>query len=309
MVGGNGGNQFRQNGNLVAARAEGNETEHNGNQIRCYNCRGLGHFARNCTVKPRRRDAAYLQTQLLIAQKEEAGIQLQAEEFDLMAVVVDLDEIEEVNANYGSAEVHNYKDCYDNEIFNMFTQEEQYTELLKPIPEPHQVRSTIVTLQRVVKHRMTLKTHNWSSSVHKELHKIVKDENFPIVNQVDARVQNFEIQFLKEAAKFVGDFKSLAKEADESLAKYKALELEIKHLLRAVVKRFENRVIKKENEYAKLWNDWYKTCDECKYDKISYDKAYKNIQQQIKRLQAQLGDLKGKSKDTSGVSDTLNPLS
>nr|GEW73482.1 retrovirus-related Pol polyprotein from transposon TNT 1-94 [Tanacetum cinerariifolium] len=64
-----------------------------------------------------------------------------------------------------------------------------------------------------------------------------------------------------------------------------------------------------ENEYAKLWNDWYKKCDECKYDKILYDKAYKDMQQKIKRLQAQLGDLKGKSKDTSCVSDTLNPLS
>ncbi|GJR10092.1 retrovirus-related pol polyprotein from transposon TNT 1-94 [Tanacetum coccineum] len=63
------------NGNVVAARAEGNATGNNGNQIRCYNCRGLGHLARNCTVRPRRRDAAYLQTQLLIAQKEEAGIQ------------------------------------------------------------------------------------------------------------------------------------------------------------------------------------------------------------------------------------------
>nr|GEU32564.1 hypothetical protein [Tanacetum cinerariifolium] len=59
------------NGNLVAARAEGNATGHNGNQIRCYNYRGVGHFARNCTVRPRRRDAAYLQTQLVIAQKEE----------------------------------------------------------------------------------------------------------------------------------------------------------------------------------------------------------------------------------------------
>nr|GFD46513.1 ribonuclease H-like domain-containing protein [Tanacetum cinerariifolium] len=38
-------------------------------------------------------------TQLLIAQKEEAGIQLQAEEYDLMAAAVDLDKIEEVNAN------------------------------------------------------------------------------------------------------------------------------------------------------------------------------------------------------------------
>nr|GEY69154.1 retrovirus-related Pol polyprotein from transposon TNT 1-94 [Tanacetum cinerariifolium] len=140
----------------------------------------------------------------------------------------------------------------------------------------------------------------------------------------------------EEAAKFAGDFKYLAKEADESLAKHKALELEIECLLRAVVsqdimsvvqnasvvdtsnlqtelertkERFENCIIKKENEYATLWNDWYKMCDECKFDKISYDKAYKDMQQQIEWLQAQLGDLKGKSKDTSCVSDTLNPLS
>nr|GEV42166.1 hypothetical protein [Tanacetum cinerariifolium] len=189
MVGGNGRNQFRQydgqnvenlngynnvqnvenqnlngNGNLVAARAEGNATGHNDNQIRCYNCRGLGHFARNCTVRPRRRDVAYLQTQLPIAQKKETGIQLQAEEFDLTAAAADLDKIEEVDAicilmanlqqastsgtqtdkalvydSNGSAEVHNYEDCYDNKIFNMFTQEEQYTELLEPIFEPQQV--------------------------------------------------------------------------------------------------------------------------------------------------------------------------
>ncbi|GJR11845.1 hypothetical protein Tco_0794497 [Tanacetum coccineum] len=39
----------------------------------------------------------------------------------------------------------------------------------------------------------------------------------------------------EKAAKFVRDIKSLAKEADESLAKDKALELEIERLLRAVV--------------------------------------------------------------------------
>ncbi|GJX41908.1 hypothetical protein Tco_0256898 [Tanacetum coccineum] len=82
---------------------------------------------------------------------------------------------------------------------------------------------------------MTLDIHNWSSSAHQEIQKIVKDEIFRIVNQVDARVQNFEIQFLKEAAKFVRDLQSLAKEADESLAKHKALELEIERLLRAIV--------------------------------------------------------------------------
>ncbi|GJT92798.1 hypothetical protein Tco_1081643 [Tanacetum coccineum] len=129
---------------------------------------------------------------------------------------------------------------------------------------------------------MTLDIHNWSSSAHKELLKIVKDEIYPIVNQVDARVQNFKIQFLKDVAKFVQDFKSLANKDDESLAKHKALEYEIERLLRVVVsqdimsimqnptvverfdlqtklertkERFENCIIKKENEYAKLWND------------------------------------------------------
>nr|GFC76441.1 hypothetical protein [Tanacetum cinerariifolium] len=80
---------------------------------------------------------------------EEAGIQLQAEEFDFMAAAVDLDEIEEVNANCilmenlqhastsgtqldkalvydtdGLAKVQLNDNCYDNKIFNMFTQEE-----------------------------------------------------------------------------------------------------------------------------------------------------------------------------------------
>nr|GEX30779.1 hypothetical protein [Tanacetum cinerariifolium] len=121
------------NGNFVVARAEGNAAGQNENQIRCYNCRGI-----------------------------EARIQLQAEEYDLMAAAADLDDIEEVNANCilmanlqqastlgtqsdsapvydtdGSAELHKYYD--DNEIFNMFTQEEQYTEILEPIPELHQV--------------------------------------------------------------------------------------------------------------------------------------------------------------------------
>ncbi|GJY32740.1 hypothetical protein Tco_0417209 [Tanacetum coccineum] len=119
---------------------------------------------------------------------------------------------------------------------------------------------------------MTLDIHNWSSSAHQEIFKIVKDEIYHIVNQVDAIVQNFKIQFLKEAAKFVRDFKSLANEVGESLAKHKDLEFEIEHLLSAVV-------------------------------------THKDMKQKIEWLQAQLGDQKGKSEDTSCVSDTLEPLS
>ncbi|GJW40162.1 integrase, catalytic region, zinc finger, CCHC-type containing protein [Tanacetum coccineum] len=91
------------NGNVVAARAEVNGNRNNGNQIRCYNCRGMGHLARNCTIRPRRRDDAYLQTHIDIGTQTDK------------APVYDSD---------GSAEVHEYDNCYNNEIFNMFTQEE-----------------------------------------------------------------------------------------------------------------------------------------------------------------------------------------
>ncbi|GJT53086.1 hypothetical protein Tco_0988140 [Tanacetum coccineum] len=289
------------------------------------------------------------------------------------AVATDLDEIEEVNANFilmanlqqasTSGTQTNKAPVYDsdgsvendsNVIYEVSSVEQEggtVDQHLATIKETqfsddatpsvaqkflNEVKHTIVTLQRVVKQKMTLDIHNWSSSAHQEIYKFVKDEIFRIVNQVDARVQNFKIQFLKEAAKFIRDFKSLAKEVDESLAKHKALELEIECLLKVVFsqdimsivqnpsivdssnlqtelermkEQFEICILKKENEYAKLWNDRYKKYEECKYKKISYDKAYNDMQQKIERLQAQLGDQKGNSKDTPCVSNTLDLLS
>ncbi|GJW95318.1 gag-pol polyprotein [Tanacetum coccineum] len=55
--------------------------------------------------------------------------------------------------------------------------------------------------------------------------------------------------------------------------------------------KLENCIIKKEKNTL-LWNNWYTKCEECKYDKISYDKAYNDMQQKTERFQAQLGDLK-----------------
>ncbi|GKA02826.1 retrovirus-related pol polyprotein from transposon TNT 1-94 [Tanacetum coccineum] len=87
------------NGNVVAARAKGNSNGIKGNPIRCYNCQGEGHYTINCIVKLGKQDAAYLQKQIQIAQKEEAWIQLTSEEFDFMAAASTYDEIEEVNVN------------------------------------------------------------------------------------------------------------------------------------------------------------------------------------------------------------------
>nr|GEX71645.1 hypothetical protein [Tanacetum cinerariifolium] len=78
MVGGNDGNQFRQ----YAWQNTGNPAGYNdviGNQVIM-----LG------TAPSGRNPDKVLQ---------EAGIQLQAEEYDLMAATADLDKIKEVNAN------------------------------------------------------------------------------------------------------------------------------------------------------------------------------------------------------------------
>ncbi|GJU24871.1 putative ribonuclease H-like domain-containing protein [Tanacetum coccineum] len=73
--------------------------------------------------------------------------------------------------------------------------------------------------------------------------------------------------------------------------------------------KLENCIIKKKKEYDVLWNNWYTKCEERKYDKILYDKAYNDMQQKIEWLQAQLGYLKGKSSDTQCASNTLDPVS
>ncbi|GJX78157.1 gag-pol polyprotein [Tanacetum coccineum] len=131
------------NGNVVIARAYGNSNGINGNQTRCYNCRGEGHYASNCTVNPRKRDAAYLQQQLQITL-----------DLEFMAAADTYEETERVKVNCtskvtlqqastfgtqsdnapvydsdGSTEVPKDENCYDHDIFNMLTHNAQYTDL------------------------------------------------------------------------------------------------------------------------------------------------------------------------------------
>nr|GEY26916.1 retrovirus-related Pol polyprotein from transposon TNT 1-94 [Tanacetum cinerariifolium] len=326
-VQGNANQNPNGNGNLVAARAEGKATGHNGNQIRCYNWRGVGHFARNCMVRPRRRDAAYLQTQLLIAQKEEVGIQLQAKEFDLMAAAADLEMIKEVNAN---SEVHYYENCYDNEIFNLFTQEEQYTELLEPFPESHQVpqndNNVISEVTSVEQSREIVEQHPANVKETRALYDSLY-QNLAIevekVNTVNRKLKETNAELTTELARFKNQEKcfKISQEKYDNLERCyqksvyqeqclskkinalhlssdKALELEVERLLRAVVNQDIMFVVQKAS-----------VVDTLNLQTEIVHKAYNDMQQKTKWLQAQLGYLKGKSKDTSCVSDTLNPLS
>ncbi|GJU21543.1 retrovirus-related pol polyprotein from transposon TNT 1-94 [Tanacetum coccineum] len=391
MVGGNDGNQFGQyagqitenqngynavqnvgnqnpngNGNVVAARAEGNAIGNNGNQIRCYNCRGLGHLARNCIVRPRRKgDLDEIKEMDQLSVEQSGGIVEQnpatVEEtrslydslYNNLAIKVEKvntvnRKLKETNAEL-TTELARYKnqekcfeisqDKYDKlERGDTATcsreslKKKQLNKEIKPAnyAKINQLLGVFVSQKAKSREELYFSNASKTATISKSIS--IPNEEFP-----DDTSPSVARKFLnEEAAKFVRDFKSLGKEAAESLAKHKALEFEIERLLRAVVsqdimsivqsnsvvdtsnlqteldrtkEKIEICIIKKEKEYDVLWNNWYTKCEECKYDKISYDKAYNDMQQKIERLQAQLGDLKGKSKDTPGESDTHDSLS
>nr|GEW05871.1 hypothetical protein [Tanacetum cinerariifolium] len=408
-------------GNVVAARAEGTG---NGNQARCYNCRGLGHIARNCTAKPRRMDVAYLQTHLLIAQKEEARIQLQAEEFDFMAAASDLDKIEEVNANcillanlqhastygtqldkapvydtYGSAENDNHvtsiapsmvqsggivETSFAPNEETRTHQETVYGNLVDQVVQVNMVncnmRATNVELKyklaryKIQEQRIEISQEKYDklekcyqksvyqeqcltrkiNALHRSSAKQITTLNDEIsnLNKQLSKEKSYISSLMEEKKRLRHDFKT---QKDKFLDKEVDLEAKIKDLENILLKRdqmvqtmhmlnpkpdlfyhlnlkmalgypnpsylkkaqlkqqslyneLELCITRKEKEYAVLWNNWYTKCEECKYDKISYDKAYNDMQQKVKRFQAQLRDLKGKSSDTPSALNTLDPL-
>nr|GEX78093.1 Gag-Pol polyprotein [Tanacetum cinerariifolium] len=199
--------------------------------------KGLVHLARNYTVRPKRRDVAYLHTRLLIAQKEEVRIQLQAKKFDLMATVEDIDEIKEVNANY--------------------------------------------ILMANLQQALTSDTQT---------------DKVPVYDsdgsaEVNARVQNFDNHFMKKAAKFVRDFKSLAKEAEKSLDMIMVLENENERLIRAVVSQDIMSIVQRptvvEISYLQTEHERTKESDsECKSDTFVRNNAnaYNPQEPTIKRI-------------------------
>ncbi|GJY48172.1 hypothetical protein Tco_0438128 [Tanacetum coccineum] len=79
----------------------------------------------------------------------------------------------------------------------------------------------------------------------------------------------------------------------------------VSNTLDPLSQKLENENVELEFQYTDLQTE----LDQCKHDKILYDKSYNDMQQKIERLQAQLGDLKGKISDTQCASNTLDLVS
>ncbi|GKE03979.1 protein NRDE2 [Tanacetum coccineum] len=126
-----------------------NINEENANQIRCNNCKRVGHYARNCTNRKRVRDSACYTERLMLVQQEEACIPLSVKQHDFLSYVSDEEHEEgELTTNYlfmtklqlaspntdtalvydtnGFSEVSNFDHYYDNKICNLFSHEEQH---------------------------------------------------------------------------------------------------------------------------------------------------------------------------------------
>ncbi|GJR30162.1 integrase, catalytic region, zinc finger, CCHC-type containing protein [Tanacetum coccineum] len=206
------------NGNVVAARAEGNATGNNGNQIRCYNCRGLGHLARE-----------------LDRQTKEKGS--------------DIDELRK------SSKLHF--------VGNLSKHRQRVTQT-DNAPRSKSVEQEGGTVDQ---HPTTVEeTHAYF-------------ENIIIIN-VALETLELEIERLLRAV-VSQDIMSIVQ--NPSVVDSSNLQTELDR----TKERLENCIIKKENEYAKLWNDWYKKCEECKYDKIRYDKAIlSDMHKRFERMQA-----------------------
>ena len=128
---------------------------------------------------------------------------------------------------------------------------------------------------------------------------------------------------MKETADFVKDHKSLVKQANDCVENIKVLEdlndslfedvltTDIMSIIlqtysvedherlqsetSAIVSKYEKALEKLEKENVSYFKQLDRKSEECKYDKLSYERAYKDMQEQNDLLRAQLGCLKGKA--------------
>nr|GEW33130.1 hypothetical protein [Tanacetum cinerariifolium] len=67
------------------ASSRGNTTSGQARVVKCYNCQGEGHMARQCTQPKRQRNAAWYKEKAMLAEAQEAGYILDEEELTFLA--------------------------------------------------------------------------------------------------------------------------------------------------------------------------------------------------------------------------------
>ncbi|GJX69086.1 hypothetical protein Tco_0304813 [Tanacetum coccineum] len=299
-------NQIR-NGNVVAARAEGTGNRNNGNQ-------------------------------------------LQAEEFDLMVVAADLDEIEEVNAkcilmaNLHFAktittlneEIANLNNQLSKEKSNVSFLNEENKKLKSDfkireeelLDKQIQLEKKIKELDNIlVKIGQSIQTTHMLSpkpdSFYHTKQKVALGYQNPFylkqAQQKQQSLYNGNVLLEKHDPPAVYDSEETLQLTQESRLKMKQLNKEIKPANYAKINHLSGVFVSQtaESREESYFSNTSKTANVSKSISILNEEfsddttpsVTRKFLNEIKRLQAQLGDQKGKCEDTSCVSNTLDPLS
>ncbi|GJU92722.1 integrase, catalytic region, zinc finger, CCHC-type containing protein [Tanacetum coccineum] len=175
--------QARQGQRFVGMGTKGNAKGSGGNNaaaqarvVKCYNCQGEGHMARQCTQPKRPRNSAWFKEKMLLVQAQESG-----QTDDLDAYNSDCDDISSAKAtlmanlsSYGSdilSEVTHHDTYQNDDMLNQSVQETQYFEqsLIDYVPDNEITSdSNIISYEQYLQEMQDAIVHDANSSAQQD---------------------------------------------------------------------------------------------------------------------------------------------
>ncbi|GKB13214.1 hypothetical protein Tco_0847137, partial [Tanacetum coccineum] len=183
----------------------------------------------------------------------------------------------------GSAEVHHSENCYDNDIFNMFTQEEEYIELLEPILEPRQIQqndsNVIFAVSSVEQSGRIVEQHHANVEETRVLydslynHLAIEVEK---VNLVNYKLRETNADLTNELARYKNQESCFEINQENSAKQIKTLNEEIANLNNQLSKE-KSIVSSLQEEKKKLKSDFKIREDELLDKQIQLEKKIKEL--------------------------------